>query len=253
MDLLSPLTWLVVAFVLVALIGWRPSPIRPLRWLRGGALTLGMASLIAMTPLVANTLLGLLEYPPARPAWCQTKPPAWAVVLAGGSSRVPNNERDDEILELATRRRLDGGITWWKQASGRRLVLSGGRIGPAPIADSVIMASYAERQGVPRADLITEEHSKTTWENAKFLATLTPAIPKEVVLLTSASHMPRAIYSMQQAGFDVCPVPTDSRRVPLSFPGLLIPQASAMIKSEAALHELVGMAYYHWLAWQETR
>ena len=71
-------------------------------------------------------------------------------------------------------------------------------------------------------------------------------MPRRLVLVTSAMHMPRSRLALGRAGFDVCPVPADSRRIAFGLPGYLIPGSSALDKTEAALHELVGLAYYRW-------
>lgn len=246
---LSPLTWLICALALLASAAMSAGRWR--RRLSMAAALLGGLALASMTPLAANTLLGLLERHAASttPA-CLHSPPQWAVVLAGGSSGSATTAADVQVLELATRRRVDAGIDWWRERPGRRLAFAGGRLGGATVADSAVMAAYAHRQGVPRAVIVTERHSTTTWENARNLAALRPALPRRVALVTSAAHMPRARQAMEQAGFEVCPLPADHRRLAIALPGMLLPQSGAMLKTEAALHEIVGIGFYHWLAWR---
>lgn len=115
------------------------------------------------------------------------------------------------------------------------------------------MESYAQRMGVPRAAVSEERTSRTTWESARRLSRLQPKLPRRVVLITSAAHMPRAQYAMQEAGFQVCPLATDRRYLPFQLPGYLIPQRSALEKTEQALHEVAGLLYYRWLAFNTAR
>ena len=210
---------------------------------------LGGIAVVAMTPLFANTLIGWLESERAMPLACRVSPPRTAVVLAAGIDRGVRNEDDYSALTLASRRRVERAVEWWHERPGRTLVMSGGPSGRG-IPKSRVMAAYAGRLGVSADAVSTEDTSESTWENALHLARMQPALPGRVVLVTSAMHLPRARYSIEQAGFEVCGIGTDSRLVPFELPGYLIPQTSAVVKTEEGLHEVVGLLYYHWLRWR---
>lgn len=109
------------------------------------------------------------------------------------------------------------------------------------------MADYARRLGVAPTALRVEGTSNSTWENARALGALQPALPRDLVLVTSAVHMPRARYAMAKAGFNACEIAADRKRIPFGLPGYLIPRSSALDKTEIALHEIVGLVYYRWL------
>jgi uncharacterized SAM-binding protein YcdF (DUF218 family) len=242
--ILSPLTWLLAALLVAGIAT---------RWKRGHAVrvvctAVAVASVAAMTPLVANTLLGRLENANLSSPRCRNAMPTTAVVLAGGVSGRASGPDDLAVLGLAGRRRLDRAVAWWHEGSGRELVMSGGSWFDDGIPDAALMSRYAQQLGVPASAISVEDHSLTTWESAHRLAAMRPALPKRVALVTSAAHMPRAAYAMRQAGFEVCPVVADRRQVPLDFPGLLVPQRSALEKTEDALHEMVGAVYYRWRA-----
>ena len=243
--ILSPLTWLLVA-TLVACLSLRWGKRRRLA-LRACA-AVAIVAVAAMTPLVANLLLGRLENIAAGASGCASRMPTAAVVLAGGLSGRASGPDDLAVLGLASRRRLDRAVGWWREDTGRRLVMSGGSWFGDGISDAGLMLRYARRLGVPASAMSVEDRSLTTWSSARELASMRPALPKRIALVTSAAHMKRAMYAMHEAGFDACPVVADRRQVPLDFPGLLVPQRSALEKTENALHEMVGMAYYRWLA-----
>lgn len=243
--ILSPLTWLLVA-VLAACLLLRLGKRR--RLALQACAVVATASVVAMTPLVANVLLGNLENAAAGASDCGTPMPTTAVVLAGGLSGKASGPDDLVVLGLASRRRLDRAVAWWHEGSGRHLIMSGGSWFGDGSPDARLMQRYARRLGVPASAILVEDRSLTTWASAQELAAMRPALPKRIALVTSAAHMKRAVYAMQQAGFDACPVVADRRQVPLEFPGLLLPQRSALEKTEDALHELVGMAYYRWRA-----
>lgn len=242
MWILSPLSWLLLSlggFVLGTMLGWNR------RWLLRvcGA---GMAvSVAAMTPFVANRLVGWLEATPEPPAQCASQPPSVAVVLAGGVDRSARDDQDISALTIASRRRAEKAVAWWNETPGRRLVVAGGSRRWNRASEARLISSYMQRLGVPAEAIREEGESRNTWQNAHNVAALEPALPREVVLVTSAMHMRRGRYSMQEAGFTmVCPLGADWRYIPFQRFSYLVPGSSGLTKTESALHELVGLAFY---------
>lgn len=247
MWLLSPLSWLLVAGA-VACWAWCRGERG--RWLRRACAAVAIVAILAMTPWVANLLVGWLEAPRPEPASCHSSPPGVAVVLAGAVDVMPQGQDDFSALNIESRRRVERAVAWWHQRSGRSLVMAGGPQEGSNVARAALMAAYARRLGVADDALTVEGASTSSWDNARQLAGLRPALPRRLVLVTSAMHLPRARHAMRAAGFEVCGLAADSRRIPFGLPGYLIPRSSALDKTEAALHELVGMAYYRWLDWR---
>lgn len=208
---------------------------------------LAALALMAMTPLGANTLLGPLERPVAADPGCVASPPV-AIVLGGGLEGWPHGDSDFQALNLASRRRVDSAVAWWREDTRRTLVLQGGPPYPGGVPIARLMASYAGSLGVPAFRLRIEAESGDTWENARHAAQLSPPLPKRVVLVTSRVHVPRAREAFASAGFDVCPLGAESRRMPSRLPWALFPRTSALSTSELAIHEWVGLVYYRWRA-----
>lgn len=243
MWLLSPLSWLLLALVL-AWPAWRLRQHKRWPWL--GCLALIVIAVLAMTPLIANTLLIRLERVGEASVACESNPPSVVVVLAGGIDRLPRDPRDFEALGLASRRRLDSGLAYWRAAPGRELVITGGPAATGLPAESELMSASALAAGLPSAAMRLETKATSTWQNAQGVARMRPAIAPRIALATSALHMARARLAFSAAGFDVCPLPSDIRFTEFALPEALLPRSSALRKSEAALHELVGWGYY-WL------
>lgn len=231
--LLSPLGFglcLVVARVL-----WR----RRRRLAR--VLDAGLAAcLLLTTPLGANALVALLE---ARvpPRDCRVAPADAVVVLSAGFRHAPRTLDDFGALVPAGIDRVSAGVAAWQWQPGLPLAILGG--GPFPIAESDVLAHFAERLGVPANSIVAERGSQTTWENARDLRAQLPALHR-LRLVSSALHLPRALIAFRAAGFEVCPVPSQSDYVGFDGVGYLLPQSSALAKSEAALHEIVGSIVY---------
>jgi uncharacterized SAM-binding protein YcdF (DUF218 family) len=97
--------------------------------------------------------------------------------------------------------------------------------------------TYAMRQGIPNTQLMIEAQSTSTYENAQFSTTLLLPRPcQRWVLVTSASHMPRAVGTFRKAGFKVLPSPvfhTTNSRQRDTF--------------RIAIHEWLGLVSYWFL------
>lgn len=235
--LLSPLVP-GLAWAIILAGAWRRLTVLP-RCL-GGALLL--ACYLLWTPVGAAALRLLVERAPH--SGC-TAPPHAIVVLAGGAAMDAQAGDYTALSQASLRRTLSGIALWQQQPRGTPLLFSGG---PAPqhhFAESRLMAGLARSMGVPSAVIRTETRSHTTWQNAQNLAAMQPSPPRQVWLVTSALHMPRALYAMHEAGFQPCAAPVPEHdRLP-SWWVAVIPQAGAIQYSDAALHELVGLAWYH--------
>ena len=238
---LSPLSWLLLALVGLAVsLAWRPR----MRLWRAVCMGVIVVSFIAMTPWVANLLVHSLESRVKPSADCRARSPGVAVVLAGGVDRKAHAQDNYSVLTQASRRRAEAAARWWREAPGRQLVLAGGSGWQGSPPEARLMAAYQRALGVPADAMRLETHSRTTWENARHLAALAPALPRDIVLVTSALHMPRASFSLQQAGFRTCPLATDERYVAFQHAGFLVPDSGGLAKTEAALHEWVGLLAY---------
>lgn len=234
---LSPL-FVGVALMLLLWCGRRWLP-RTVRILAGFGVVL---CYLFSTQLGADTLLAWVENHADAP--CTAPAPEAVVVLAGG---VDENARTGDVgaLNQYSLRRLLGAVEFWRgQPAGVPLVISGGSVRNGP-PEADLMRDFARRLGVPDRALRVEADSRTTWENAQHLALLRPPLPRRVWLVTSAVHMPRALYSLRRAGFQPCPVPVDRRAVPPRRWTAILPTAQAIAKTDAALHELAGLAWYH--------
>ncbi|MBP8718016.1 MAG: YdcF family protein, partial [Candidatus Atribacteria bacterium] len=85
-----------------------------------------------------------------------------------------------------------------------------------------------------------------TFENATFTMDMIRKQDfKEVILVTSAIHMPRAMFAFQNSDIPVIPYPVNFLYENIS-PGLLniFPNRSSWEHNLRALHEWVGLLYY---------
>lgn len=240
--LLSPLrAGLLLAVALWLLWRWLPSLLRAI-----GVVAV-LAALALMTPLGANALVAWVESgsPPAEA--CATPLPETIVLLGGGVQTSTSEANQYAVLSPSSLRRVFAAAELARRQPAAAIVVTGDSYYGTP--ESVLMTRLLVDLGIDPARIREESRARTTWQNAQFIAALEPAVQRRIWLVTSALHMPRSLYAFEQAGFDACAWPTDSRYAGWAGIGYLLPGSSALQKSEAALHELVGgFAYRHgWL------
>lgn len=137
--------------------------------------------------------------------------------------------------------------------TGAPIIISGGNVYHQPGKSiSSVMGTVLASWGVPAETIKCEEQSKTTWENALFsLAFIAPTV-KNIILVTSALHMPRSYQTFQRvmaekgrSNINLIAYPGDYRveNVPLTLASFL-PSSGALDIFSAAFHEWLGNVFY---------
>ena len=162
----------------------------------------------------------------------------WVVVLGGGS-REDKALTPEERLSDASLRRLLEGVRLSRLLPRSRLVLSGGDYqGISP--EALIMQQVALDQGVARDRILLETASLDTADQANLLRDGLGQAP--FYLVTSASHMPRAMRIFMRSGTRPIAAPTDFRAVWSPFHVMdFFPQAGVLVNTERAFHEYLGL------------
>lgn len=241
--LLQPVALCAWGLLILAWFSWRR---RAPAAVRAGAAVLAALYLAASTPLGANLLVGALEKAETRPSACD-EPSARGVfvVLAGGIHGRPATADNPASLHSASLRRVIEAVRVARATPGAVLLMSGGTGGAVREAD--LMATLATMLGYPRSQLVLDRDSRTTAEaagNVARLLTSEPGRASAIQLVTSALHMRRAAAVFRRQGFTVCPVAVDRRWVRPDPSEALVPQISALEKTTAAYHEIVGYLAY---------
>lgn len=235
-ELASPL---LIAFLAVACaVACRALNYRRMtRWLSAVAVAVAY---LGSTQLVGNALLRPLEraYPPLAEdrSYGDIRD---VVVLGSGFSprdRIPVTA----ALDREGLVRITEAIRISRRIHEARLILLGGAPpGQVPAARGYAM--LALDLGVASSTLIVLNKSLNTKEEADSVVALLGKTP--FILVTSASHMPRAMSLMQAAGARAIPAPTGQlTTVEPEFRWRdLLPTSGGLRKSELALHEYLGM------------
>jgi uncharacterized SAM-binding protein YcdF (DUF218 family) len=198
---------------------------------------------------VSHPLLVPLEtrYPalfirPGAPVGAQLKDASFIVVLASGFSDDPSRPIEMQ-LDDGSIARLVEGVRVSKVLHCCRLILSGG---PGPEGNSSsaqAMAQLALELGVSRQDIILEALSGNTEDEARRVAPIVGQQP--FILVTEASHMPRAMAFFRKLGTHPIADPMGFRTTPGEPITLLdlAPDAEELSNSQRAVYEYLGLAW----------
>ncbi len=221
---------------LLVLLGW-------ILW-RGGWSRLGqgvllfgplLLVLLAYSP-VSQRLAGALEQ--RYPVWQPGAEVAYVLVLGNAHHSDPDRPPLQQLSRVAMARLMEG-IRIWRANPGSILVLSGYG-GIDPISHAQRQRQAALSLGVPDTQILILPQPRDTLEEARLTAATIGDAP--AVLVTSATHLPRAMRSYHLAGLSPQPAPTDFIAVPSQSWRL---SAQNLWVSERALHEYQGLL---WLA-----
>ena len=202
---------------------------------------------VSATPPLSNFLIKNLEsqHPPFKAV---DAPRADAILILGGAVAIPQTPRVDlELVGSSDRVRYAGQL--YKENKAKKIVIAGGNVFPQSDVrgEAYYIAQLLVEWGVPRKDILFEEKSRNTYENAFFIKPLLESNDLSTVLLvTSASHMPRAYAVFRAQEVDVIAAPTDIIMAMTNAPSVFdwIPSASALSNTTAALKEYMGWYYY---------
>ena len=175
--------------------------------------------------------------------------PLDGIVVLGGFVDVELSQHTGkaELNEVAER--LTEATVLARQFPSAAVIITDGspegqRSGAAVAAD--LMASM----GIARGRIVMEPLARSTWDNAVLSYQLVGPQPSQrYALVTSASHMPRALATFRKAGWpDMIPVPVDYS----TPPGAGLWRVGPMQVSEGlrllddAAREWMALAYYRW-------
>jgi len=178
--------------------------------------------------------------------------------------RYPTRQQSDEVKAIVV---LGGGYTWnpqWAPGSnvfgnslpriveairlrelnpGAKLIFTGAAAIGNPVSTAEAGARVAESLGVPRSDIITLDSAKDTQEEAQAVAAFLGQQP--FILVTSASHLPRAVVFFQRAGLSPIPAPANQLAIdsPLNPWEKAFPSPTWLMHSDRAIYERLGQLW----------
>jgi uncharacterized SAM-binding protein YcdF (DUF218 family) len=245
--LLQPHIFLYLILVVALIALWRTRPAIPRRRLLAVIVPFVLLSVLSI-PAVGYLGFGSLEwpYPPLtdRPADVE------AIVVLSGYVKPPDEVLPQaELAEDCTYRCLRA-LELYHQGPRCPILVSGGRVSadtPGPTL-AAAMRDFLVKLGVAAEDILLEDRSRNTYENAVYSAQiLRQRGLTRVVMVTCANSLWRAELCFRKQGLAVMPCGCYYRATHLDFSVAdFVPNPAAFGQLELVVHEWLGLAWY-WL------
>ena len=198
--LIMPLS-VVLLLLLLALVFYRLKPTFSFKCLLSGFFILLVASL---APLSDRFMLPIESQ---YQAFTQSSHPIDYIIILGCGHTTENSLPATSQLKPCSLQRLVEGLRILQLHPEAMLITSG-----AALSDNVSNAEKVKQAavllGVKEERILVEPFPKDTEEEAQLIA---PRVKgKQVVLVTNADHMPRALHYFKQQGINAIPAPASA-------------------------------------------
>ncbi len=207
-------------------------------------LLLALLIWVLSTAVMAGALISRLEQGLAIPF----RPQGDVIVLLGGGviDKVPDltgsgAPSDGMMTRMVTAIRLQRQLDV-------PILVSGGVVYAGRSAESPVVRRFLLDLGVPARQILVEDKSRDTVENARFCKVLLQQHHfRQPLLVTSAFHMRRSLAAFRREGIAVTAVPASFSTTPerTTIWADLLPEAAALHETATALREYLGLLYNH--------
>lgn len=233
---LVPLYW-IIGLLVVGL--WRKHTRVGRRMLRIGVTLL----LLTTNPLLYNLVLDAYEPEPPR----ELTETYDYIILLGGFTDATQIDQPEQYYDNGQGDRLLTALQLYRTGSGRKILISSGsnHIIRKEFVEADHVARYLRSLGIPESDILIENQSRNTYENAQLTAAMLPEDAR-CLLVTSAFHMPRAAACFRRVGIDFTAYPTNPMSKPLqwSLDHWLSPNPMGLYYWKLLIKEWVGYVVY---------
>ncbi|MBG6244921.1 envelope biogenesis factor ElyC [Candidatus Symbiopectobacterium sp. 'North America'] len=237
-GLLQPLPLLLVLMGVGLTLLWFS------RWQRGGKAVISCAwlalLLLSVQPIADKLLLPLENH---YATWqASAAPVPYIVVLGGGYTYNPAWAPSANLIGNSLSR-VTEGVRLYHANSGAKLIFTGAAAQGNPMTSAQTAELVAESLGIPREDIITLDTPRDTEEEAAGTAALIGQQP--FLLVTSASHLPRAMVFFQAQGLHPIPAPANQLAITSALNPWekIFPSAFYLSHSERAWYETLGLLW----------
>lgn len=236
--LLDPFTWVILLLIWALITYDQKRRKRLLSW------ALGMLVFFSNS-FIADEFTRVWEMD-VVPVWKIDPSVKTAIVLGGG---VYYDTETDVVTYGGNADRYLGVLRPYHENRIETILVSGGGANylATDVKESEMLARLYLLCGVDSADVLLEDQSLNTFENAKFSKPILEQTGEDkFLLITSAGHMRRAVACFEKQGIDVVPHPVmksvGKRRFELDH--LFVPRLMNFHKWMLLIHEWIGFASY---------
>ena len=216
-----------------------------------GRKILGIGVLILVffsNPFLSN--LALIAWEPPYKSFEEIPNREFGIVLTGVTNL--NKTATDRTFFSKGADRITQALQLYRMGKIKKILITGGQgLNPTnPYSEAELLKRFLIMTGMPDTDILIEEKSVNTRENAlftkEFLKKNGIAIDQEFVLITSAFHMHRSKKCFDKVGLKTIPFPVDyySHDLKYDLPELLYPRPEALVNWQVLIKEWIGLVVY---------
>lgn len=201
---------------------------------------------LTTTPIISKFFISFIERDQLRKPLVDIRSADAVVVLSGMLTAVRSQK--GPIYEWSDPDRYFAGLELMQAKKARYLIFTGGLFPwqtQLP-SEGYYLAKIAKQAGLAENQIaVSEDVQNTAQEVVAVKKYLAKHRLKDIILVTSAYHMPRAEKLFTKAGIDLQTFPVDSKLAldditPMDF----LPNAETFASNQFLLRELAGRVYY---------
>ena len=174
------------------------------------------------------------------------------MLLGGGDERIKGwFDRVPLMEEVETERVVEAWRVFkltnsdWIVSSGAASLRDG-----LPTPTSVVMRDALVQLGVPSSRILLDSSSLDTHEEAVVIAPMLRARNiQQIILVTSAVHMPRSVGAFRALGMEPTPAIAPDPGAFRGWSETYLPSRRGLKMSLQLAHEVVGLPYYWFRGW----
>lgn len=176
-------------------------------------------------------------------------PVTQAIVVFGGSTANNRSNWFEALSKDSRHARIDTADDLFFLGKAPIIVVSGAAL-EGNVSEALGMATQLANRGIPKENILIENQSKTTHENAYFVdKVLKKEGIHDILLVTSALHMPRSMAVMRKLGYNPIAAPNPPQIVlPLDLNPYL-PDSRSLQASRSIIKEYIGLLTYFIRGW----
>ena len=196
-------------------------------------------------PIISNKLIFFLEKDYSRKEISNVSKADAIVVLSGMVSTIKTNGKISYEFNNAVDRILSG-IDLFKEDKASFLILTNGKMPwSLGIPEGEYLKKFSIRFGIPEDRILLTDNVQNTDQEAKSVKKLLKTNKANIILVTSAFHMPRAKKIFEATNIKVIPFAVDFRTSIKKITIIdFMPSANSLKDTSNFFREMIGRLYY---------
>ena len=208
---------------------------------------LGLLILIFCSlPIISNKLIFYLEKDYSLQSIKDVSKSDAIVVLSGMISTIKTKEKLSYEFNGSIDR-IFSGMNLFKENKAPLLILTNGKLPwSVGIPEGEYLKDFSIKYGIPEDKILLTDDVQNTDQEAKAVAKLLNTNEANIILVTSAFHMPRAKKVFEAANIKVIPFAVDFKTQIKKITIIdFIPSANSLKDTSHFFREMIGRLYYN--------